>query len=122
MNISSPIMTLEGGLTVGFLGLLLFLRQKGGRGDDILWGLVWTTRVLASLNGARHLSQFSPEFGAYMGLQALSGLSLMLIVMRSEVRVWRERFFRRILVQLGDTGGGGRRDAPMEPADAKRST
>ena len=122
MDIPGQITTLEGGLTIGFLALLLFLRRTGGRGDDILWGLVWTTRVLASLNGSRHFPQFSPEFGAYMGLQALSGLSLMLIVMRSEFRVFKERFFRRIVIQLGSTGGGGRREAPLEPAAAKRST
>jgi hypothetical protein len=115
MIIPDQVLVLEGGLAVGFLTLLVFVRRKGGRGDDILWGLVWTTRLLASLNGSRRFPQFSAELGIYMGLQALAGLSLMLILARSELRFLKEKLFRRTVVQLTRDGGGARPVGLSEP-------
>ena len=116
MNIPPQVTTLEGGLAIAFLSLLVFVRRRGGRADDALWGLVWTTRLLASLNGAQHFPVLSRELQVYMGLQALSGLSLMLILMRSEIRVLKERLFRRVVVQLSEAGGGARLDEiPVSP-------
>ncbi len=106
MSIPNQVLVLEGGITVGFLMLLLFVHRRSGRADDILWGLVWTTRLFASLNGARHFGGSSLELGVYMGLQALSGLSLMLILMRSELRLLRERLARHLLLQLSKSSQG----------------
>ncbi len=97
MGVSSAVLLLEGGLAVVFVTLLLFARSNGGGKADFLWGLVWATRVFASLNGSRHMSGQNTELLTYLGLQACSGLSLMSILARHERKAFKEKLMRRLL-------------------------
>ncbi len=100
MAVSGAVLLLEGGLTVVFLTLLLLGRNRGGEREDSLWILVWATRLFASLNGARRLSGANAELFTYVALQACSGLSLMLIMSRYELKLFKDKLVRRLFVQL----------------------
>ena len=102
MAVSGTVLLLEGGLTVVFLTLLLLGRQRSGGREDSLWILVWATRLFASLNGSRHLSGANSELLTYTALQACSGLSLMLILSRYELKLFKDRLVRRLFVQLSE--------------------
>ena len=97
MGVSSTVLLLEGGFAAVFLSLLLFARSRGGGSADFLWGLVWATRLFASLNGSRHMSGGQMELFTYLGLQACSGLSLMLILARHERKVFKDRLLKRLM-------------------------
>ncbi|RPI19452.1 MAG: hypothetical protein EHM65_01365, partial [Acidobacteriales bacterium] len=71
---------LESGLAVVFFGVMLMLWRKVDYGDAALWVMVWATRVFASLNGAQHVSADTGDLGLYLGLQACSGCTLILIL------------------------------------------
>lgn len=123
-GVSNTVLLLEGGLAVVFLSLMLVARNRGGGRADVLWGLVWATRVFASLNGSRHMSGDQTELFTYVGLQACSGLSLMLILARHERKGFKDRLMRQLVLQMagaetatssrslpGTVGGG--RQAPL---------
>jgi len=97
MGFSNTVLLLEGGLAVVFMALLWHARFNGGARADLLWGLVWATRLFASLNGSRHMSGDSTELFTYIGLQACSGLSLMLILARHERKAFKDKLMRRLL-------------------------
>lgn len=97
MGISSTVLILEGGFAILFLCVLMFARSRGGGKADLLWGLVWATRLFASLNGSRHMSGEHTELFTYLGLQACSGLSLMLILAHHERKVFKDRLMKRLL-------------------------
>jgi hypothetical protein len=107
MGVSGPVLLLEGGLAVVFLTLLSLSRSRGGGKADILWGLVWATRLFASLNGSRHMSGDQAELFTYVGLQACSGLSLMLILARHERKGFKDKLLRHLVVHMA----GAERDA-----------
>ncbi len=96
----NPILISEGGLTAVFFVLLILMHKRFASLDGALWLMVWSTRVFASLNGANGFAPWSPRFKFYILLQGFSALSLILIMMRSELRVLRHSNFRRILVQV----------------------
>ena len=100
IGVSNTVLLLEGGLAVVFLTLLSLARNRGGGRADVLWGLVWATRMFASLNGSRHMSGDSMELFTYLGLQACSGLSLMLILARQERKGFKDRLMRQLVVQM----------------------
>ncbi len=97
MGISSTVLLLEGGLAVLFMLLLWFSRSKAVGRADLLWIFVWATRLFASLNGSRHMTGDDRELLTYVGLQACSGLSLMLILARHERKLLRDKLMRRVL-------------------------
>jgi hypothetical protein len=96
LGVSNTVLLLEGCLTVLFLLLLWFSRSKAVGSADLLWIFVWATRVFASLNGSRHMSGDDGELLTYLGLQACSGLSLMLILARHERKLLRDKLMRRL--------------------------
>jgi hypothetical protein len=67
---------------------------------------VWATRLFASLIGSRRLSGADAELFTYMALQACSGLSLMVIMSRYELKIFKDKLVRRVLVQLTGTEAG----------------
>jgi|GEM_PF-5063786 hypothetical protein len=103
MVIAKAVWIAEGGMTLLFVGLVLLIWKREPVLDHVLWFMVWATRVLASLNGSRMLAEGSPHLTAYIGLQACSALSLLVIMMRSELRLMRQRLVNRLLVQLGSS-------------------
>lgn len=103
MGVSSTVLLLEGGLTVVFLTLMSLARNRGGGRADLLWGLVWATRLFASLNGSRHMSGNDTELFTFLGLQACSGLSLMLILARQERKGFKDKLLRQLVVQMART-------------------
>jgi hypothetical protein len=112
--ISSGVLLFEGGFAVVFLTLLLLERKKGGGREDILWGLVWATRLVASLGGSRHLNQDAAGLSTYIALQACSGLSLMVVLARYELKAFRERLFRRLVLQVNGAGTSGSSGQPRK--------
>ncbi|HSB14837.1 MAG TPA: hypothetical protein VLE22_10275, partial [Bryobacteraceae bacterium] len=95
-----PALILEGGLGSVFAVLLVYLVKKLGIGDVLLWALVWCTRVFASLNGLRRLPEASPELPTYLGLQACSAIALIVVLLRSEFRIFHEAIVRAFTIQL----------------------
>jgi hypothetical protein len=100
MPVSGTVLLFEGGFTVVFMTLLIIWRGKDGEKEDSLWGLVWATRLFASLNGSRHMSGNQADLLTYIALQACSGLSLMLILTRYQLKVLKDKLLRRLLVQI----------------------
>lgn len=98
MGVSSTVLLLEGGLAVLFMLLLWFSRSKIAGRADLLWLFVWATRLFASLNGSRHMSANDTELFTYVGLQACSGLSLMVILARHERKLLRDKVVKRLFV------------------------
>jgi hypothetical protein len=109
MTVSGTVLLFEGGLALVFMTLLLLGQKKGGGREDSLWGLVWATRLFASLHGSRHMSANGAELLTYIGLQACSGLSLMLILSRYELKVFKDKLMNRLLLQVAGAGGVGPR-------------
>ena len=105
--ISSGVLLFEGGFAVVFMTLLLLERKKGGGREDILWGLVWATRLVASLGGSRHLNADAAGLSTYIALQACSGLSIMVVLARYELKAFRERLLRRLVLQVNGAATSG---------------
>jgi hypothetical protein len=100
VGIPNTVLLVEAVYAVIFMTLLTLARKNGGGRDDALWGLVWATRLFASLNGSRHLSGNSSELFMYLGLQACSGLSLIVILARYERKVFKDKLMRRLLLHM----------------------
>jgi hypothetical protein len=100
MEVPSIVLLVEGVYAVIFVTLLCFARSKGRAREDALWGLVWATRLFASLNGSRHLSGDHGELITYLGLQACSGLSLIVVLARYERQVFKDKLLRRLVVHM----------------------
>ena len=86
-HIPSAVILLECLLALTLIALLPYAWRRAGRIDALLWTLVWCTRTLASLNGSLRLEGESQVLSAYVGLQACSGLALIIMFLRSELRV-----------------------------------
>jgi len=96
-----PVFLAEAGLSLLFLSLLVVSARRGlGITDAVLWGLVWATRVLSSLNGAKHFPAVTPQLNIYIGFQALSAIALTVILFRSESRLFREKWLRQLLLRI----------------------
>ncbi len=109
LGTSGVVLLLESSLAVIFFSVMLALWQRVDYADAALWILVWATRVFASLNGIIHLSEEPGRLGAYIGLQALSGITLILILARGELKVFKERLIRHLVIRLADaTPANGR--------------
>ncbi len=96
----NAILLAEIGLAIPFLFMVAFVRRKLGSTDALLWSLAWSTRVFASLNGSRGFNGTPSELGAYIALQSCAALSLMILLMRSELRVFKERTVKGIMLQV----------------------
>jgi hypothetical protein len=104
LEISNTVLVIEGGFACLFLTLLTMERRKGGGKEDVLWVLVWVTRLFASLYGSRYVGENRSDLLVYVALQACSGLSLMLILVRYEFKAYKERIFRRLAIRLTEAG------------------
>ena len=103
LSSSGIVLVFEGSLAVIFFSVMLMLWRKVDMADAALWVLVWATRVFASLSGVQHLPVHpGGDLSLYIGLQACSGCTLILIVARSEIRVLKERLVRSVLMRLVD--------------------
>jgi hypothetical protein len=100
VGIPNTVLLVEAVYAVIFITLLTLARRNGGAKDDALWGLVWATRLFASLNGARNLSGDSGELFIYLGLQVCSGLSLIVVLARYERKVFKDKLMRRLLLHM----------------------
>jgi hypothetical protein len=92
---------LEVCLAVLFFGVMFVLRKKIDGLTRALWLVVWATRVCAAIQGVSHLPPQSDALHNYLGIQVLSGLSLTLVLARSEIRAIRHRFVTSLALQLG---------------------
>jgi hypothetical protein len=100
VGIPNTVLLVEAVYAVIFMMMLTLAQRNGGGRGDALWGLVWATRLFASLNGSRHLGGDPSELFMYLGLQACSGLSLILILARYERKVFKDRLMRRLLLHM----------------------
>jgi len=94
------LMVMETGLAILFLLAVINLWRKVGVVDALLWGMVWCTRVFAAVKGAGHLQADSEDLFIYMALQGCSGVALIAILMRGEIRIVKERVLRRLTLRL----------------------
>jgi hypothetical protein len=104
-SVPDAVWIAETGLTVLFIVLLVLLRKKASASDSILWFTVWLTRVFASLNGSQPLAgRPSQQLAVYVGLQACSALSLVIVLMCFELRLRKQKLQNQVLLQMGAAG------------------
>ena len=96
----TPVLVSEICLTTTFAVLLAYGGGRLSRTDKLLWSLLWLTRLLASLGGSRHLEGAPPALAMYIGLQVCAASAVLLIFVRTEALIFKERWARRFVLQV----------------------
>lgn len=94
------VLLTEAGLCLLFCGLLINFRKLLGGADVLVWSLVWLCRVLASISGAYRLQGVPAAQAWYVGLQACSAITLIIMLARTHASVLKEKWGRRLVLGL----------------------